>query len=64
MPFGNGARNAARLLVDMPLPTGRPGETLLHRASATGNHDLAVLLIDHGAGVNAKDVYGSTPEVV
>ena len=57
----NGARNAARLLVDVPLWTGQHGETLLHRASANGNRDRAVLLIDHGADVNAKDVYGSTP---
>ena len=33
----------------------------LANASRSGNYDVAVLLIDHGADVNMKDYYGQTP---
>lgn len=37
------------------------GKTLLHQAAYDGNTEIARLLIEHGANVNAADEYGISP---
>lgn len=39
----------------------RRGQSLLHQAARSGHRELAMMLIDHGADPNQKDVWGDTP---
>jgi ankyrin repeat protein len=41
--------------------TDNAGHTLLHFAAMTGDRESAMLLLDNGANVNAKDNEGDTP---
>jgi ankyrin repeat protein len=37
------------------------GETPLHRASTKGHVQVVIELLEHGAGIEAKDIFGMTP---
>lgn len=64
----NGHTDVARLILDqtqdadLNTPAGKEGRTpLLMAAGRTGAYDLAALLIDRGAFVNAQDLRARTP---
>ena len=61
----NGRVQAARALLNAGVPAGavchRNGSTALHAATLRQNKDLALLLLERGANVNAGDADGDTP---
>jgi ankyrin repeat protein len=40
---------------------GEGGGSPLHEAAANGQIEMAKLLLDHGANLNAKEEHGKTP---
>jgi ankyrin repeat protein len=48
----------------MNQPQGTLGWTPLHKAAATDQVEVAQLLLENGAAVNAPDTFGQTPLVV
>ena len=40
---------------------GRSAGSALHSASMNGHDDMILLLLEHGADVSARDIYGETP---
>jgi ankyrin repeat protein len=45
----------------MPGDNGTDGFAPMHAAARGGNTDILSLLLEHGADVDSRDVYGRTP---
>jgi len=43
---------------------GRNKRTPLHKAAAKGNSEIAKVLVDNGANLNARDENGQTPLIL
>lgn len=59
-----GKLQAARALLQRGAAVNRPGWTPLHYAAASGNADIAALLIEHKAELDSRAPDGATPLIM